>query len=353
MAPRRNTLTHCLNCSSTLGENDSFCPSCGQKTHDGKLPVLQVVRDFFTNEFNFDSKFFTSFSALFIPGKLTSNYFLGKRKTHLNPIRFFFFVLVLSLAWASQSGGNEETAPIINFGDFPEYPTTERYYFEVIDTLKGIFQEQEIEQADSIILSLRKKLSINKDSIHVFGGEELISELFDLDPDLSPKISRKEFVSIPPSEILEKRQITGLAAAYYRQKIKLFRDTQELNKFIYKNLAWMILSFIPLVALFLKLIYLRRKRFFIEHLVFSMHTHTTYVVFLVIGSVIDRLLNLDGGGILFANMWFSLYLYLSLKKYYSQSHWKTLLKFLISLFFYSILLLLFVLVAAFVSLVLF
>ncbi|MEI6576023.1 MAG: hypothetical protein WCO63_07605 [Bacteroidota bacterium] len=48
---------HCLNCSYTLGADNIFCPSCGQKklaAHD--FTIRHIVVDSMADYFHFDGK---------------------------------------------------------------------------------------------------------------------------------------------------------------------------------------------------------------------------------------------------------------------------------------------------------
>jgi hypothetical protein len=91
----RRKRKYCLNCGRTLGDIYNFCPNCGQENDDKAVDIRLLLKDFFSNAFAFDSKFFSSIKPfLFKPGYLTQAYSQGKRMSYVNPIRLY---LVISL----------------------------------------------------------------------------------------------------------------------------------------------------------------------------------------------------------------------------------------------------------------
>ena len=89
----------CPNCNNVFPKDAKYCPACSQKTRSGKVTVREYLSDFFDQVFNLDSKLFKTLGALFIPGKLTKEYFLGKRKSYAPPIRLFLVMVIIFLGW--------------------------------------------------------------------------------------------------------------------------------------------------------------------------------------------------------------------------------------------------------------
>ena len=89
----------------------------------------------------------------------------------------------------------------------------------------------------------------------------------------------------------------------------------------------------PLFAFILKILYVRRKRFYVEHFVFALHTHA--FAFLVGTAVL--LMNVDALEALIF-LWFLIYLFLALKRVYGQSVIRTFLKYVLLGISYSFLL---------------
>lgn len=91
----------CKNCNNTLPFEAKYCPVCSQKVKSGKVTIREFIQEFFDTVFNLDSKLFQTLGGLFIPGKLTKEFFDGKRKSFAPPIRLFLVMLLLLLTMLS------------------------------------------------------------------------------------------------------------------------------------------------------------------------------------------------------------------------------------------------------------
>lgn len=97
-------IPYCLNCHYPLAEFDSFCPNCGQKPTDGKVTMHDLLHELTHTLFHVDGKLFSTLKHIFIPGKLTEEFFKGHHKRYAHPIQLFlvlgaaflFFVSLLS-----------------------------------------------------------------------------------------------------------------------------------------------------------------------------------------------------------------------------------------------------------------
>jgi hypothetical protein len=89
----------------------------------------------------------------------------------------------------------------------------------------------------------------------------------------------------------------------------------------------------PLFALILKLLYVRHKRFYVEHFVFALHTHA----FAFLTGTVVLLSNSDTVQGL-AMIWLMIYLFFALKRVYGQGIIRTFTKYVVLGFAYSVLL---------------
>lgn len=115
---------------------------------------------------------------------------------------------------------------------------------------------------------------------------------------------------------------------------------EKFNSEVADKLPTFLLSAIPIFAVFLKLMYFRSKRFFVEHLIFSFH----FFSFVLIGMVptliikVSPIQDILAYAALFAFPLF--YLFVAFKRVYEQSLVKTIFKTILAwcVFFTSILL---------------
>jgi len=80
-----------------------FCPYCSQKNTNGKIRVRSFLAVFVNQVFNIESKLFKTLRDLFIPGKLTIEYFKGRHQTYFHPLRLFIVLAVIFIAFLTFS----------------------------------------------------------------------------------------------------------------------------------------------------------------------------------------------------------------------------------------------------------
>ncbi|HEX5314483.1 MAG TPA: DUF3667 domain-containing protein [Gammaproteobacteria bacterium] len=271
----------CRNCGAALSGH--YCATCGQKNHDYAEPFRDVVEEFASEHFNFDAKFFrTVLPLLFRPGFLTVEYFAGRRARYLGPVRLYIFssILLFFVAWTF--------APLPSLQD------------------RGAAGDKAATAAAAKIaknphLSAQQKKELTK----AVGGK--------LPKTVSGKLFGRKF----------NVNTVELAGA--------FKQTFE------QWLPRLLFVFVPLVALLLKLLYFRPKRYYMEHLVFMLHTHAfIFVAMLVMVSLqilsarASWLATPSGYIDFFIWCYMVVYVFLAMRAYYRQSFLRTLFKFLLS-----------------------
>ena len=99
------------------------------------------------------------------------------------------------------------------------------------------------------------------------------------------------------------------------------------------NLPKLLFVLIPIFALILKLIFIRKQIYFVDHAVFTLHYHAfAFLIMLLL-----LIIYLTTGYALPVNWLFIvllLYLYIAMKNFYRQTYFKTFRKFFSLLFLY-------------------
>jgi Protein of unknown function (DUF3667) len=86
----------CANCGYSAPEQ--YCPRCGQETR-APPTILEFLREVLDHLLSFESKALRTLAKLhFRPGKLTSEYFAGRRVRYVRPLRLYLRVSVLVVA---------------------------------------------------------------------------------------------------------------------------------------------------------------------------------------------------------------------------------------------------------------
>lgn len=370
----RRKSNDCLNCGSRLDGVYNYCPLCGQENNSNDESFGKLLTDFFSNYFALDSRFTHSLKPFFIqPGYLTNKFNVGKRMSYANPVRlylivslFFFFIFsgVGKKMIAddnevniSTSGNKENVASTI--GDIDQITEEELKamkeelgvaYKPIMQTLskkdkKKLIDRLGVEVAKQYDIKAKDTVSGKKKK-----KKEETVKLIEFDDDF---LSDSKFNwDLFNDELKENKDISdkqvydsiylGKAGSFEqlvaRQRVKVERTEMEyFAGYALKNLPIMMFLLLPIFALILKLLYVRRNVLYIKHLIHALHLHAfaylTYgITLLITFYMID---NQDSSGSndlsdwinFFAFILVSTYAYISFLKVYKQHWFKTLVKF--------------------------
>jgi hypothetical protein len=132
-----------------------------------------------------------------------------------------------------------------------------------------------------------------------------------------------------------------------RAKEKMGEHGTKMGLFIatlFNNLPYMMLACIPLFAFVLKILYIRRRVFYVDHLVYALHIHTfAYVAIMLIVLItigLNRSIPGTFAGWIIAALWitFAAQVFLSIRRVYRQGWFFTIFKFFVGGFVYLIVL---------------
>ena len=272
------------NCSNCGNRNTGrYCSECGQSFETFNKPFREVIADL-AGIFSLDAGIFRTIKPfLFKPGFLAREFLCGRRKKYLSPVRLYIFLSIIFFFILGYTGNRKES----NSGLFD---------------FKMITDSTLIEINDSTALSI-----LNNDSL--FYGHDVKD-------------------SLKNSDIEQVRN-------------SMKRTAENRNNFVsnlmkYASYAMYILM--PLFALLLQLVYIRRRRYYIEHLVFSVNMHSFAMLVLTLIFIFQFWFpvaeNYIGLGILIMPIYFIS----GMKRFYRQSVWKIILKVIIVGILYIILL---------------
>ncbi len=295
----------CHNCSSALG--GPFCHVCGQKHTHLHKPIWELAEDFLHTIVHFDSRMWLTLRYLFLaPGKMTLDWLDGRQARHMPPIRLFVFtsmLLVLALAFTD--------VVLVQFtGHVALKNTGEKGQFSI-----GPCTDDNKSSKDCVA---------SKTNISSTGT--LSGELFQIAKKTQPKGVAVEGVT---AEMIEDKRALKAIDHVIKQTNNFVRDPKLVNEGVKDGITIFILIATPLMAIILKLFYIRRHKYFIEHLVFSLHVHTFFFAsFLICILLVWITRGFIGGTNLALALWFaySVHYLLALKRVYGQGWLKTIVK---------------------------
>ena len=102
---------------------------------------------------------------------------------------------------------------------------------------------------------------------------------------------------------------------------------ERLNEAVEHNLERAMFLFLPLLALIMKLLYLKPPRYYVEHLLFFLHSHAFVFVILAAGALLNMTTSSAvalGPVDTAITIYIPIYFYRAMRRVYGQGRWRTL-----------------------------
>ena len=330
--------TKCLNCEHPLDKSDKYCPNCGQLNSTKKLKFDDFFTEFFSGIFAYDSRFHRTIRVLlFSPGKISKDYIQGKRMRYANPFKFYLSAsIIFFLIWGF--GNSFDIEPIVNDDEIEELVQDSITGPNMIPTPGG----KEI-NLDSLIINQQR--NAKKPYREFYKPHEELDTMSYLDAgnlkfDLYSRFY-KETTIRNAETAMDSLSYPQTSYNHWLYKKAVDWNTLKENPGLFLNyfinkLPFIIFFYLPVFALFIWLLYIRRPFNYIEHLVFTFHVQTTFFILLSLALFVDYIFPGNWAFILF-NFIFAFYLYKALRGFYCQGRVKTIVKFMLLNFIFFIL----------------
>ena len=362
--------THCENCGATLA--GPHCAQCGQAAIDYRRSFRHVIVDVLDSFLNWDSKFFATIGLLIVkPWRLTNEFLAGKRVRYLHPLRLYLLASILFFFAVNYGARGLRLEP-------------------------GKISEKNRSAVAAAVAEKRDEIEAELDKENLSADErKKAQEALDYltkpsaaatpvaEQQTSPTITPTASPAIPPAASPadgEKRTYGAVNERPFlvfdadkksstpferwleaRAKEKMGEHGTKMGLFIttlFSNLPYMMLCCIPLFAFVLKILYIRRHIFYIDHLIYSLHIHTflyTAVMLIVLATMgLNRIAPPALAGWIIALLWilFIVQIFLSIRRVYRQGWFMSTLKFFVGGFVYMIVLFLALAATFFITLAL-
>ena len=254
-------LTHCENCGRAL--DGPYCAQCGQPAIDYRRSIGSLLVDAADAFFNLDARFFQSFGLLLIkPWQLTNEFVEGKRARHVHPLRVYliasvlFFLVINFLSRGNHMQVQEDrNGRVISLNPSAPSPSP---------GLPGPWRPGAAPAAPLVSLGVTPETPLGLSGRHFSWSDSAAP---------SPRPDRKVFFE----ELDKQKNIPPFmkwVEAHAKEKLGPTGDRGDLFlKALIQNIAPMVLCCIPLFALVLKILYIFKRRFYVDHLIFALHTH--------------------------------------------------------------------------------
>jgi hypothetical protein len=281
--------SNCLNCETSLNADDVFCPTCGQENRDLKISFWELITEFLSSNFNFDTKLGRTLVDLLLkPGEITKQFNNGKRIRYVKPVQMYFFVSFV--------------------------------YFLLLGLNPQSFVNKEL-PGDEQIATLNES---NMVDVNLDGTD--LQEISNMFSTANPE-NKQEIDSLIHK--LGITEITPWQRHLARQGIRSLNPKNEdaLTQEVYANLSIAMFFLLPLFAMLLWLFTRKNSPFYMDALVFSIHFHCV-VLLIFSASMIAGMAFLESTVFKISLALILLYLWLALKRVFKlrwmQSLGKTL-----------------------------
>ena len=329
---------NCLNCNAEVV--GKYCHICGQENIEPKETAWHLVTHFFEDITHFDGKFFSTLRLLITrPGFLSAEYARGRRASYLNPIRMYIFTsaiffLIFSSFFKIKEGDitndstiNGKTMADVEKMDSAAFATYTRHINKE-DHKKDIPMSRAGFKAyyDS---------SIENNGIHIVSSDHRYTSMAQYDSSLKKAGAEKD-------NWLERNLNYKQIEINNKFKNNPKQIVIALGEGMIHRLPQMLFLSLPLLALLLKLVYIRRKQFYyVSHSIFSIHLYIFIFIALLFSLALRKLnTGLHWGVLSFVNVLVStaifFYAYKAMRNFYQQRRAKTIIKFLVLNFSFAL-----------------
>lgn len=322
---------NCLNCRYIV--KGRFCHRCGQENIETKETVWHLITHFFQDITHFDGKFFGTLKYLFTkPGFLSNEYMIGRRASYVNPVRMyiftsaFFFLIFFSFMKIDKKAIINDIK--INDKTFSQV--------EFLDSLAFDAYTKDVNKEDGKAAKPMTRAAFK----NYYDSSAIKGKVHFTNTDYKSKAAYDSVLRAGKKKHnwLQRKLIFKEIELNEKYSNEGGNILKEYLNILLHSLPQMFFILLPLFALILKLLYIRRKDYYyVNHSIFSIHFYIFWFISMLVmfglgtlneqlnWSAISYLEVLIGLGIFF-------YLYKAMRNFYKQRRAKTIFKFLIFCF---------------------
>jgi hypothetical protein len=332
----------CLNCGEKL--LDTYCHHCGQKDLPRRQTMGELIENFIGSFYSFESKFFRTVKfLLFKPGFLPVEYTAGKRESYYHPARayvfisFVFFLLLFSL-------------PDSNEGESKPMTTEEKV--ELDNDLEEMKNRLEKVGLDSVLMdSVITKIEQSADTTNALTVDNKGKKFKTKNGGINFSLDDSQYETIEQYDSTQKLLPETERDNWFMRKLSIrwievnnkYRDDdggkrfgEDFGQAFLENFSKVLFYLLPIFALLLKLLYVRKDFYYSEHLVFSIYYYNFFYLAATLFLLVEYIPVVGGWLDAVIVIWIIIYLPIAMKRMYLQSWGKTILKYSIFFFLFSV-----------------
>jgi hypothetical protein len=303
-----------------------------------KESVGHLIGHFFADITHFDSKIFTTLKDLiWRPGFLTREYVEGRRAAYLNPIRMYIFIsAIFFVALFAENRESDDQSQ----GDIRAVNVFRQ---QLADSLRKVAQEDLRERGpgmDSLRRIFNTELAARLDSApRGQGMPESLSLKWSSSGKVLIDIEERKYKTVREYDSVQRSlpdssRDKGIMAWILRNNVRQKernggRSKLHLEVNVQHDIPKIMFVLLPLFALYVGWFYSRRKYYYVNHAIFSVHFHSFVFLFFLFLLLLNAVIPGDWTGVILAAISplpIFVYLAAALRGMYGQSVGMSLLK---------------------------
>lgn len=269
----------CLNCNHSVLHR--YCPNCGQENTETRKSFHHIFTHFFKDLTHYDTTFWkTIFTLLFKPAALSKAYISGKRLRYLDPIRLYFFTSFLTFFLLSVFSYETNT--------------------EVAPKEKKIIQTN-ITSVDSMHIQEKSIDGLTEMGVISQDNNDTIKKFLEETTEANSKkivtLGLENMVEVDSLRKKGSKNITVNSTKYWFIKKWLTIEEEKTDEEILKdfskafnlNLPKVLFIYLPVFAFILWLFHDKKKWFYFDHAIFTLHYFSFLLLMILLLFFIDTL----------------------------------------------------------------
>ncbi|HSQ45662.1 MAG TPA: DUF3667 domain-containing protein [Lutibacter sp.] len=310
--------TNCLNCNQEVAHR--FCPHCGQENTVTRITFYHLFTHFFQDLTHYDNKFWkTIIYLLFKPASVTKAYTSGKRLSFLPPFQLYIFTSFVTFLLIS-------LFPAENVKIMTSAKSKVENVVPALDSLK--IDEKGVDGLTVIGLISQKENDTLK---------KILKETKNIDPN---KITDFGYTDTEQLDWIQKnsaeKEKLGKTEYWFLKKWLAVKEENTNKEIVDKfgksfilNLPKVLFIYMPVFAFFLWLFHDKKRWYFYDHGIFTLHLFSFLLLMILLLFFIDKLFALSASPILgWINLiiksagllWMVIYFFPAHRRFYGESH---------------------------------
>lgn len=336
----------CLNCNHVVAER--FCPNCGQENIETRKTFHHLFIHFFEDLTHYENAFWKTIKNLVLkPSSLTKEYLSGKRMSYLAPVRLYIFISFITFFLITVFPNEGDDFVKINNGkhkkekkEVVEKKNLSAEELKIIELKeKGILSQQESDSLRKLIKESKGKASDKNFTAFGYHSIKEMDSIRAIHPDeisdLVYWLNKKAFIVF-----------------HNNTKEQIFEKAKESAM---HNFPKVLLLYMPLFAFFLWLFHNKKRWFYFDHGIFTLHYFSFLLSIMLLLFLSKKIFGLFDGYTVFSVIrhlielvgfvWMFYYFFPAHHRFYGETRTISFIKsvclFFINMFFILIFLILF------------